>query len=381
VRLPRRTYVGRCVSTDTVCLPTMTQERVPDREDVSVAGHQDRPSLGERADHDLVQRLERLPPGHPSSPYNEDGTRKPPVARPVDRELPLPDGRDADAEPTSTRWPPEASPDQESSGTQDLPLRPEPPGPEASLSDSRSWEKALSHLKEQWARHEERWPREQRPQIDRSNDEPGSWRGEGDQYLDAEENLVAGHALERIRPIEEKVSAALHEIKAEVPGCDLVGLEFSLKGEERFKEKVSDELHAKPDRSIAEISENMPDVVRYTFQFDRQDYVQGYWNVHGCMERHSYEIEFSRNSWDSLQYKGINSRWRTPTGQLFEVQFHTPESFEAKQLTHKAYENIRTSTASDQERGELYAFQSEVSASVPIPIGSLTIPDYSKKEA
>jgi hypothetical protein len=351
-------------------------------EDVSVAGQQDRPSLAERASDDLVQRLERLPPGHPSSPYNEDGTRKPPVPRPTDRELPLPDGRDADAEPAFTRWPPEAGRDHESSDTQDLPLnQPEPPGPESSPSDSRPWEEALSDLKEQWDRHEERWPQEQRPQIDRSNDEPGSWRGEGDQYLDADENLVAGHALERIRPIEEKVSATLHEIQAEVPGCDLVGLKFSLKGEERFKEKVFDELRAKPDRPIAAISENMPDVVRYTFQYDREDYVEGYWNTLGCMERHGCEMEFSRNSWDSLQYKGINSRWRTSTGQLFEVQFHTPESFEAKQLTHQAYENIRSPSASDEERGELYAFQSEVSARVPIPIGSLTIPDYRKKEA
>src|SRR6202042_1042537 len=40
---------------------------------------------------DLRQRLERLPPGHPSSPYNDDLTRKPPVARLKDLELPFHD--------------------------------------------------------------------------------------------------------------------------------------------------------------------------------------------------------------------------------------------------------------------------------------------------
>jgi predicted ABC-type ATPase len=38
---------------------------------------------------DLQQRLERLPLGHPSSPFNDNGTRKPPPPRP--QELPLPD--------------------------------------------------------------------------------------------------------------------------------------------------------------------------------------------------------------------------------------------------------------------------------------------------
>ena len=37
--------------------------------------------------------------------------------------------------------------------------------------------------------------------------------------------------------------------------------------------------------------------------------------------------------------KGINSQWIDPdSGQRFEVQFHTRISFEAKQLTHSAYE-------------------------------------------
>jgi hypothetical protein len=39
---------------------------------------------------DLQERLARLPPGHPSSNYNPDGSRKPPPPRLRDLELPLP---------------------------------------------------------------------------------------------------------------------------------------------------------------------------------------------------------------------------------------------------------------------------------------------------
>jgi hypothetical protein len=47
----------------------------------------DRPERGSLAD--LRQRLERLPAGHPSSPYHDDLSRKPPVASLKDLELPL----------------------------------------------------------------------------------------------------------------------------------------------------------------------------------------------------------------------------------------------------------------------------------------------------
>jgi hypothetical protein len=388
-----------------------------------VAGQHDRPSVAATPGDDLMQRMERLPPGHPSSPYDQDGSRKSPVARPADRELPLPDERPASAEPAVAGSPPGEELSQRFSNIPDLtPTEPEspdtdgreaagqdaaadrvaetgsdhsetlnqdahdgeprlsePPSPDAPGPDGRSWSAALPYLKEEWQRHEERWPREQRPEVDRSQDEPGSWRGDGDQYLNAEENLVAGHALERIRPIEEKVNATLHEIKAEVPGCDLVGLKFSLKGEERFKEKVSDEVRAKPDRSIAEITERMPDVVRYTFQLNAERYVEGYWNLRHHLELSGSELLLTRNSWDSPDYKGVNTRWYGPGGQVFEVQFHTPESYRAKQLTHTAYERLRTGIAPGAERPELEAFQQEVSASIPMPDGATGIPDYRKQ--
>jgi hypothetical protein len=42
------------------------------------------------SDAGMRAQLEALPPGHPSSPWNEDGTRKPPPPRLRDMELPLP---------------------------------------------------------------------------------------------------------------------------------------------------------------------------------------------------------------------------------------------------------------------------------------------------
>ena len=48
---------------------------------------------------DLQQRLERLPRGHPSSPYNADGSRKPPPPDLRTLALPLPGDPAAAPEP------------------------------------------------------------------------------------------------------------------------------------------------------------------------------------------------------------------------------------------------------------------------------------------
>ena len=60
--------------------------------------------------------------------------------------------------------------------------------------------------------------------------------------------------------------------------------------------------------------------------------------------------------------------WRVPqNGQLFEVQFHTQASFEAKEQTHAAYERLRTLPPDHEEVRELRAYQRDVTAKIPIP--------------
>jgi hypothetical protein len=61
------------------------------------------------------------------------------------------------------------------------------------------------------------------------------------------------------------------------------------------------------------------------------------------------------------------------------VQFHTRISFEAKQLTHEAYERIRTHQADKYEQMILKAFQGKVTADVPAPPGATDIPDYPER--
>ena len=87
-----------------------------------------------------------------------------------------------------------------------------------------------------------------------------------------------------------------------------------------------------------------------------------------------------KNLWRDEQYKGINSQWRRPeTGLRIEVQFHTSASLEAKELTHQAYERIRSPDVSPDERSELEAFQRQVYGFLDPPPGTSQIPDFPEK--
>lgn len=124
----------------------------------------------------------------------------------------------------------------------------------------------------------------------------------------------------------------------------------------------------------------LPDAIRYTFQYDEARYTKGVRADIDRMKEQGFKLDTLKNSWSSDQYKGINSQWTdVDTGQRFEVQFHTRISFEAKQITHTAYERLRSKQADAFEELVLGAFQKKVAAEVPMPRGAAEIPDYPER--
>jgi hypothetical protein len=180
---------------------------------------------------------------------------------------------------------------------------------------------------------------------------------------------------DRVRETEETtVTPAMRRIEAEDPTRHLVGLEFRLKERERLEEKVAFDMKKK-GISAAEAFDNVKDAIRYTFQYSEEDYSRGVRS--DCVRlAEEFELVECRNSWTKEEYKGINSRWRVPgCGQLFEVQFHTDASFEAKQETHWAYEKLRAGVPAEEQR-ELEQYQRGVTARVCVPLGAPDIPDH-----
>jgi hypothetical protein len=186
--------------------------------------------------------------------------------------------------------------------------------------------------------------------------------------------------LRRVREAEPTISANVKATEQEnrYNGW-LEGFDCRLKGEDRLKEKVAEKLEAEPRISTAEALREVADGIRYTYCFKPENYARGYYDIKEKLESRGYEMYHSKNSWTDSEYKGINSRWVTASGQRFEVQFHTPESFHAKHhVTHISYERIRDPATSRSELRELHAFQREVCSRIRVPDGAADIPSYRK---
>lgn len=378
--------------------PQPAQRVSQDRNDSPIRKTADSPA-------NLRQRLNQFRDGHPSSPNHEDGSPREPApdlskfesAPEAHEREPSSSGHAVgradrakhtegkaartDGQPEHAASQAEAAEDQTGPAehTDSRAARTDSQAEHAGDGNSEGWRAVVPRLQALWQRHTQRWPAEQRTPVDRSTDEPGSWRGDDGRYLDHEENLVTEHAVDRVSKAEPEVTRTMKGVETEVPGARLVGLQYCLKGGERYKEKVATEVRLKPERSIAEILARVPDAIRYTFECGEDHYMDSYQDICGKLEERGNELLVRRNSWDDPDYKGVNTRWLTTDGQTFEVQIHTADSFQAKQLTHVAYERLRTGVATGAERPELESFQQAVTSSIPVPRGVDAITDYRKE--
>jgi hypothetical protein len=323
--------------------PTSPQEDLPappdrgDQRELADAGRWSKDSLR--------QRLEHLPPGHPSSLRDDD-----PESREV-RGL---------EEPEHARI----------------------SGREADGIKQNYWSEVPRFLRA-WADHVRRWPERVAAAVDRTRDPAGSWRGDGNQYLDPQQHAQTRDVIADVGRSEKRITEHLKEAERENAHSGwLEGLDHRLKGEERLKQKIAESLRIAPAKAPDEVIREIPDSIRYTLCFQPDNYTDGYQDVKERMQLNGYRMVYSKNHWNyDLEYKGTNTRWVDGEGYLFEVQFHTPESYHAKQeVTHKSYERIRSRMTDRSERQELEAFQREVCSWITVPSNTVGIEDYDERE-
>lgn len=235
---------------------------------------------------------------------------------------------------------------------------------------AEKWQVDVSKSRWMWTEYQRRWPPGERQEVDRSKDPSDPESGD----LTVEQNERFEAACDRIAERErDRISPAMRAIESQDPGRQLIGLDHRLKDRDRIKEKVNDGIRLL-GRSPEEAVSLVADTIRYTFQYRESHYTQGVYADVERLKSEGFKLEKPKNYWSNDQYHGINSTWIEPqTNQRFEVQFHTRISFEAKQVTHLAYERIRTRQADAFEEIVLEAFQKKVTADVPIPPGATDI--------
>jgi hypothetical protein len=209
------------------------------------------------------------------------------------------------------------------------------------------------------------------PAAPRGNLPDGSWVGENGLRLDPEANAAADDFMRRSQEAEPRITEAMQSVAGRVDNGRLIGLEYRLKGEDSFKRKLATDLLDDVGVDPARVLGDIKDSIRYTMEVPTRNYADGVQRAVDDLQAKGFENVTFKNTWDSPGYKGINSTWRDPvSGQIFELQFHTADSFAAKMDGHVLYEKERLPGVSPDELAAIKLEQSELFGRVPVPHGA-----------
>ena len=206
-------------------------------------------------------------------------------------------------------------------------------------ADRDSWAEALPSLRAAWEEHEDRYPERERATPLTHMD--GSWSSGETRRLTPGQNTEATKACADIHDEGERVVLpAMRQIEAADPDRRLAGLEHMLKKADRLKEKIADALRARRGSRRPSAQHTC------RTQCDSPSRTAPMVTLMGSERRRAtqgggFEEVKLKNLWSRA-----STRASTPSGAgrrrlRFEVQFHTPESLQAKELTHGAYERLR----------------------------------------
>jgi hypothetical protein len=153
-------------------------------------------------------------------------------------------------------------------------------------------------------------------------------------------------AAEQVKVITPHVDAIADATRAVrvgrgQPGNDLKSRESYLR--KFFDERTDDDGNTVP---LEQVAPEMNDAVRYTYLFPDETYANKFHEVVRFFELKDYKLVRIKNFWARKKtYPGINVTFESKNGQLFELQFHTKDSYEAKKTEEPHYDIRRTNDA------------------------------------
>jgi len=167
---------------------------------------------------------------------------------------------------------------------------------------------------------------------------------------------VVKHARDRGIELDKKVVSPMLQDLSSKYDAPLEGFEFRIKSEGSLERKVEQKVkttHISPTKAVG----NITDITRYTLILDREPFVDKAINIQREMEQngwvrwdHKWKNYFRKGG----AYEGYNTViWNPKTGQKFELQYHTQESFNIKMEAHLIYEKMRVLSAGSPEAIEL----------------------------
>ena len=150
------------------------------------------------------------------------------------------------------------------------------------------------------------------------------------------------------------------------------GLEFRVKGHDSLERKIASESQLRgisPDEMASQIGDSL----RYTIILPSSKYPKGAEDTIKGLQDKGYTLVKAKNYWPSNEYKGLNTNFISPSGHRFELQFHTPRTWDIKQnKSHPFFEKIRVEK-NPTVRADLAQKMTGLWKNVAIPAGVLSM--------
>jgi hypothetical protein len=168
------------------------------------------------------------------------------------------------------------------------------------------------------------------------------------------------------KKVEPRVTATLQRLAAKFEGR-LAGLEYKIKDAESLGRKINADSVDKV-KIFSEVAAEIYDVLRYTVVLPAEKYAKRTKQIIAALQVQGYTKVRVKNLWRKpAGYRGVNTVFVTPDGHYFELQFHTKQSFSAKQTTHDIYKRQRKLDPGSSEAIKLEKQADEVFSKVGTP--------------
>lgn len=195
--------------------------------------------------------------------------------------------------------------------------------------------------------------------------------------------LKSNNMAEKIFSDAQKKSTVITpdvEAAARQAGGKMHGLENKLKTVESINRKLNKKISEK-GMSLTDAANSIKDASRYTVISSTDEFVNTYNKFKLNMEKKGYTETSCDNYFDKfnkgeVKHKAVQSNFADKDGYEFEVQFHTPESQDAKDKKLPLYNERRKIDISDSRAKELERQMEDLALKVPDPIGIETIQSH-----
>ncbi|SOQ13002.1 XopAD/skwp family type III secretion system effector [Pseudomonas syringae group genomosp. 3] len=151
--------------------------------------------------------------------------------------------------------------------------------------------------------------------------------------------LEAQSLLTRAREMEPKVTRMLRRV-AESHAGQLAGMDHQLKSVGSLKEKLKQQMALK-NKTLEDAVAGVNDALRYSVVLEPPDFTAGLRGVLASLDDQGHVRVKLNNLFAKHKpaFKAVNVTMRSPEGALWEIQFHTPDTFRLKEQFHDLYKH------------------------------------------